>query len=328
MEEKIIYDSIIIGSGPAGFSVALNLKLHNKNFIWFGTNAMSDKISKAPEIRNYPGFFNISGEEMLRQFLRQKEEMELTITEKMVTSIMPVKEHYMVLAENEVYETKTIAFCTGITQSKTFPGEEALLGQGVSYCATCDGFFYKGKTVAVFADAPRFEKEVQYLSEIAERVLFFPSYVQTSSINAQTINAQAMEAQTINAQAIKTQPMEVQTINAQTMEAQMINSASRVEIIKDRTTGLGSVADKKYLDTKSGIRYEVDGIFVLRNTPSFSSLIKGLEVENGHIVVNRKQETNLRHCYAAGDCTGRPYQYAKAVGEGNVCAHTIMEALD
>jgi thioredoxin reductase (NADPH) len=71
----------------------------------------------------------------------------------------------------------------------------------------------------------------------------------------------------------------------------------------------------------------VDGIFCLRNAIAPSSLIPGIQMENGHIVVNRDMETNLPGCFAAGDCTGRPYQYTKAVGEGNVAAHSIIAFL-
>ena len=86
----------------------------------------------------------------------------------------------------------------------------------------------------------------------------------------------------------------------------------------DRVTGLV---------LKSGKVLEVDGIFCLRNAITPSKLVSGLEIENGHIKVDRTQKTNLPGCFAAGDCTGRPYQYTKAVGEGNVAAHSCISYL-
>lgn len=69
----------------------------------------------------------------------------------------------------------------------------------------------------------------------------------------------------------------------------------------------------------------VDGIFMLKESVSPAVLVGGLEMENGHVKVNRDMSTNLKGCFAAGDCTGRPYQYAKAAGEGNVAAHAVCE---
>jgi thioredoxin reductase (NADPH) len=71
----------------------------------------------------------------------------------------------------------------------------------------------------------------------------------------------------------------------------------------------------------------VDGVFMLRESVSPAVLMGGLETEKGHVVVNRDMSTNIKGCYAAGDCTGRPYQYAKAVGEGNIAAHSVSEFL-
>jgi thioredoxin reductase (NADPH) len=78
---------------------------------------------------------------------------------------------------------------------------------------------------------------------------------------------------------------------------------------------------------KGGQTLEVDGIFMLKDSVSPAALVGGLAVENGHVVVDRACETNLSGLFAAGDCTGRPYQYAKAVGEGNVAAHSVVEYL-
>ena len=77
-----------------------------------------------------------------------------------------------------------------------------------------------------------------------------------------------------------------------------------------------------------GTEYEVNGVFCLRNAVAPSTLLPGLELDAPHIIVNRKQETNIPGCFAAGDCTGRPYQLTKAVGEGNVAAHAILDYLN
>lgn len=171
-----MFDAIIIGSGPAGLSTALNLQIHEKSFVWFGSRDMSDKIKKAQTIDNYPGLPGIGGQELLSRFDEHRARMGITITEKTVTNIMPVSGHYMVLADNEMYEAKTLALCMGVVNAKPLAGEEEFLGRGVSYCATCDGNFYRGKKIAVYCNATKYEHEVEFLADLAEEVFFFPAY--------------------------------------------------------------------------------------------------------------------------------------------------------
>ena len=100
-----------------------------------------------------------------------------------------------------------------------------------------------------------------------------------------------------------------------------------VNIKRERVTGVSGAMKVNALETASGT-LEIDGVFILRDSISLASLLKGLETKDNHILVNRAMETNLPGVYAAGDCTGRPYQYTKAVGEGNVAAHSVIEYLD
>ncbi len=103
-----MYDAAIIGTGPAGLSAAIDLKLHNKNFIWFGADSFSDKVEKSEKIANYPGMGLVTGSELNQRFASHAEEMGIAPTDKMVTSITALKDSYMVLAENDIYETKTL----------------------------------------------------------------------------------------------------------------------------------------------------------------------------------------------------------------------------
>ncbi len=151
-----MYDVAIIGSGPAGISAALNLQLHNKSVIWFGTRDLSAKVERSERIANYPGIPMVTGPELNRAFLAQVDGLGLTITEQMVTNITATRRGFMVLGGNDIYDAKTVLLATGAVSGKGLPGEEALLGSGVSYCATCDGFLYRGKTIAVFCGAKRF----------------------------------------------------------------------------------------------------------------------------------------------------------------------------
>ena len=280
-----MYDCIIIGTGPAGLSAALNLKTYKKSFVWFGSKSLSDKVRKAEKITNYPGFPELTGQELFAHFEDHIQSAGLEITEKTVTNVMSAGNYYMVLADNEIYEAKTLILAMGVMTAKLLKGEDELLGRGVSYCATCDGMFYKDKEIAVLCNDPKYEHEVEYLADLAAKVTYFPLF-SDSQVKKENV--------TIS----KDFPVEVNGI--------------------DRVTGL---------TLKSGEILSVDGVFCLRNAIALSKLSPELEIENGHIVVNRAQKTNLPGCFAAGDCTGRPYQYTKAVGEGNVAAHSCISYL-
>lgn len=191
----------------------------------------------------------------------------------------------MVLADNEIYETKTLILAMGVMTAKVLDGETELLGRGVSYCATCDGMLYRGKKIAVLCNDPKYEHEVEYLADLAAEVYYYPAFADSTVIK--------------------------ENVHSSRNIPKAVNGEKKVESITLRDGG----------------EVAVDGLFCLRNAIAPSTLIPGLTVDGGHIVVDREQRTNLVGCFAAGDCTGRPYQYTKAVGEGNVAAHSCIEYL-
>lgn len=154
------YDVAIVGSGPAAISAALNLRLHEKSIIWFGAPQLSPKVEKSHQIANYPGVAMVSGPELNRLLREQIDQMELQITARQVTNIVSTRRGFMLQGGDEIYEAKTLLLATGAVSARDFVGEERLLGKGVSYCATCDGFLYKGKTIAIYCGAPAFVHEV------------------------------------------------------------------------------------------------------------------------------------------------------------------------
>ena len=279
------YDVAIVGTGPAAVSAALTLKVHNKSIIWFGSRKMSPKVEKSEMIANYPGVAMVSGPELNQLYRRQVEEAGLEITEKLVTNILGSRSGYMLQGGDEIYSARTILLTTGAVSGKGFPGEERLLGSGVSYCATCDGFLYKGKTIAVFCGSRDFEHEAEYLAELAEKVYLFTAYPDCG-----------VERENV------------------------IVNPGRIKEIRGTMRVSG-------ITLTDGTELEAAGVFVLRNAVAPGTLLKGLEINGADIVVDRRMATNKPGCFAAGDCTGRPYQLAKAVGEGNVAAHSIIEYL-
>lgn len=279
------YDCIIVGSGPAGLSAAINLKTYNKNFLWFGNANLSDKVEKAEVVNNYPGIPGVTGKELLQAFLDHKDNMGLEVVDKIVSNIYDMGGYYNVMAENQFYETDSIIFATGVVVSKPYVGETEFLGRGVSYCATCDGALYKGKNIAVISTSKRFEHEVEFLADLAGQVYLLPLYKEC-------------EIQRDNVEILQKAPKE-------------ISGGFRVEKIT----------------FSDGSELLVDGIFILRSVIAPTTLLEKLEVENGHILVDRRMQTNMKGIFAAGDSTGKPYQYTKAVGEGNIAAHSVIEYL-
>ena len=280
-----MFDTIIIGTGAAGISAALTLKQLNKNFLWIGPKNLSFKINSAEKIRNYPGISSVSGKEMKEAFLKQINDMEIEILDKQVTGVYDLGEYYSVLCGQDSYDAKTIILGLGVESVKPINGEIELLGQGVSYCATCDGFLYKNKEITVFSSSKEFEHEVTYLASLASHVNLIPLYKDVD-INLENVT-----------------------------------------IIKGMPKSIKKENKKMLLDLGNNNILESDGIFMLKASISPSVLVPGLEDKDGHIVVDRLCNTNLKGVFAAGDCTGRPYQYAKAVGEGNVAAHSVNHYL-
>ena len=174
MNEK--YDIAIIGSGPAGISAALNIKIRNKKFILFGSSNLSSKLESAPKVNNYLGFYNISGEELKKRFHEHMKQMEIQITEKRINAIYSMGECFLLAVNDEYYEAKTIILATGIDFNKEIEGEADFLGHGVGYCATCDAPLYKGRTVSIISYHKDGEKDANYVQEIAEKVYYIPMY--------------------------------------------------------------------------------------------------------------------------------------------------------
>lgn len=171
-----MYDIAIIGSGPAGLSAALNAKIRNKNFIIFGYKNLTNKLMKAQKVNNYLGFYGMKGSEIKERFENHIKEMGINITEERVNNIYSMGGYFVLMANEKVYEAKTIILATGIEYTKPISGEKEYLGKGVGYCATCDAPLYKGKVVSIIGYNKEAELEANYVKELAREVNYIPMY--------------------------------------------------------------------------------------------------------------------------------------------------------
>ncbi len=279
------YDLIIVGTGPAGISAAITAKIRKKSFLLIGSARLSEKVQKAHTVSNYPGLGPVGGEQMQKAFLDHLAQMEIEITEDKITLIYPMGEYFSLQGMNGMYESRSIILAAGMAPSRMLPGEEPMVGRGVSYCATCDAPLYKGKTAAVVAYSAEDEHEADFMAEYASKVFYFPQYKEE------------------------------------------VHVKDGIEVIREAPKEIKGGFKADTLVT-SGSEYKVDGIFILRESVMPSQLVPGLEMEEGHVAVKRDMSTNIPGFFACGDITGKPYQYIKAAGEGNVAALSAVGYLD
>lgn len=281
------YDIAIIGTGPAGISAAITAKLRNKNIILFGNKDLSDKINKAHSIKNYTGLPNVTGEELATALKNHLNDLDIEITEKRVNAVYSMGEYFALQVGKEMIESKSLIIATGVTASKTLENEEEFLGRGVSYCATCDAHFCKGKDVAVIAYTKEAEEDALFLSEVCSSIKYFPLYDISNEI---------------------------------------FDKYGNIQIIKDKPIGFaGNMKAEKIICENSS--YDAFSTFVVRNNISADKLVPGLKTDGTHIIVDLQMETNIKGLFACGDIAGKPYQYIKSAGQGNVAALSAVAYL-
>lgn len=170
------YDIAIIGTGPAGLEAALTAKIRNKNILVLGSTKSSTKVEKAHAVNNYLGLPGIAGTDMQKKFLDHVSSLGIGITDDTISAVYAMGDYFVLQGVSEMYEASAVILATGVVLGKLYPGEEAYLGKGVSYCATCDGAFYKGKKTVVIGGSEKQEEEADFLTEYASEVLYFPLY--------------------------------------------------------------------------------------------------------------------------------------------------------
>ena len=166
-----MYDIAIIGAGPAGYSAAINARKREKSVIVIGQN--TGWLSRAECIENYPGMPGVSGQQMLSVMSQQAKDMGAQLRGGVVHQVIHMGESFALSLGADFVEARKIILATGAKQPKLLPGEEKLLGRGVSYCGTCDGMLYRGKRVAVIGAGAEAVPEANFLAGLCQSVTYF-----------------------------------------------------------------------------------------------------------------------------------------------------------
>lgn len=270
------YDVVVVGGGPAGLSAAVNTAARGKTCAVLTNDFRLNPLYRAKAVDNYPGMRGQSGAQILDTLQAEAEASGAVFLTGRVNAILPFEDRFMLSLGSQMIEGRRAILATGALAAPSLPGESALVGKGVSYCATCDGMLYRGRRAVVTGNAGDLAEEANFLQEIGVKVtVITPQEVQGLAPGIGTVQAKSLA----------------------------ILGGSRLE---------GVSADEKPV--------ACDVVFILREVMAPASLVSGLELDGRFVRVNRRQETNIAGLYAAGDCTGRPLQIAKAVGEGLVAA--------
>lgn len=280
-----MYDIAIVGGGPAGLSAAVNARRRNKQTVIIAKEDQSSKILQAHLIENYIGLPEISGPELGRRMKEHALSVGTTFLKDEIQSLYQDGQAFTLMGRENAIEAAAVILAVGIALGKEISGETDFIGRGVSYCATCDGMFFKGKTVALIGYIPEAEAEANFLAEVCHKVYFIPQYSFKGELNPKV-------------ELWKGIPLS-------------ILGGQKVEALK---TSNGELA--------------VDGVFIERAGRPVDQLIEGLKVENGFIITDPDQATNIKGIFAAGDCTGRPWQIGRAIGQGQVAALAAVHYLE
>ena len=164
-------DIAVVGAGPAGYSAAIHARKREKSVMVIGSH--TGWLARAESIDNYPGLPGVSGAALLEAMRSQAEGLGAQLRPGVVHQIVPMGGTFALSLGADFVEARAVILCTGAKQPRLLPGEEALLGCGVSYCGTCDGMLYRGKDVAVIADSHEAVQEANFLCGLCRSVTLF-----------------------------------------------------------------------------------------------------------------------------------------------------------
>jgi len=299
-----IYDVVIIGGGPAGFTSAIYTAREKLDTVLLEKSMTGGIPNVTDLIENYPGFpEGVSGPELMQKFRRQAERFDVVIKEfDEVQEIIPGEKVHTIKTEKKVYLSKTVIIATGgLPRMLNAPGEKEFTGRGVSYCATCDGPFYKDADIIVVGGGDAAVQEALYLTKFASKVTLIH-------------RRDELRASPILQQRAFDHP--------------------KIDFIWDslvtKITGKNLVegVEVTNVKTKQISHLKTDGVFIFIGWNPNSAFVKNLVEldQDGHIITDGYMNTSVQGIYAVGDIRSKKFrQIAEAVGDATVGALAISE---
>ena len=290
-------DIVIIGSGIAGMSAAIYLKRSNTDFVMLEGNLAGGMLNQLKSVENYPAMPNTTGPEILIALMDQLRFNNIEVTYGNVQTILKQEDGFEVVTDIESYEAKAVIVATGVSaSSKSIPGEDKFAGQGVSYCATCDGNFFKGADIALIGNNNIAIEEAIYLANIVNKVYF-------------VCPDENLQGDLSLIEKIK-----------QYQNIEFILNTKVQEIVGDDLGVTGIKVNDKVID--------VMGVFPYVGKKSTSQILNNLKPDKQGIFlkVNEKMETNIPGLFAAGDVVSKKLkQLVTAAGDGAAAATSADE---
>lgn len=280
-----MYDVIVIGSGPAGITAAIYAKRRNLSILVISKGIGA--LQKAEKIDNYYGFENgISGKELYVNGIKQAKNLGIDFIEDEIINIEYINQ-FTIETVNSKYEAKAVILATGVSRNvPNIKGIKEFEGKGVSYCAVCDSFFYKGKDVAVLGDGNYAIHEFETLKPIASSV--------TILTNGNTMVENRDSSIEVNSKKIR-------EFRGNTKLEEVEFEDNTIQYLNGVFIAMGT-ASSSDLARKIGAR-----------------------IENNNIIVNENMETTVPGLFACGDCTGGLLQISKAVYEGAKAGLAVLK---
>lgn len=291
-------DVIIVGAGIAGLSAGIYLRRSNIECLVLDKGAPGGRLLNVHEVDNYPSMGPISGPDLAMKAYEHAMEFGVPYEYGEVASIQKSGELFLVMTTTEQYECKAVIIATGTEFKKSgVPGESEFVGRGVSYCASCDGNFFKGKPVAVIGSKEQTVQEAMYLSGLASTLYF--------------VAPEAVDAAEIHFERLKE------------MDNVVIKQDYQLKAIK------GAKLVSSIVIEKDGVEEEiaVNGVFPLFGYRSSSEFLNplGVATEHGFITVDGNMESNVKGLYAAGDIVNKKLrQVVTAASDGAIAATSAI----
>ncbi|KMY28216.1 thioredoxin reductase [Lysinibacillus xylanilyticus] len=306
MSEEKIYDVVIIGAGPAGMTAAVYTSRANLSTLMIERGIPGGQMANTEEVENYPGFDTILGPELSTKMFDHAKKFGAEYAYGDVTEIIDGEEYKTIISGAKEYKTRAIIISTGAEYKKMgVPGEKELGGRGVSYCAVCDGAFFKQKNLVVVGGGDSAVEEGVYLTRFADKVTIVH---RRDKLRAQKI---------LQDRAFSNEKIDF-----------IWNST--VKEINEANGKVGSVTLQSTIDGVES-NFATEGVFVyigmLPLTKPFESL--GILNDAGYILTNDNMETTVPGIFAAGDVREKSLrQIVTATGDGSIAAQAVQHYVE